>query len=146
MRPALLAILLAAGLTAQAGAQGAPDPVSAVRALYRETPDASVYTDRLRDLLDADRRCAEETGEICNLDLDFLVNGQDVCDDFREEKRFRVIEETGGSAKALADFRNCVPQRLVFDLVRDGDGWFVDDVHSLTDGGWSLSDILQPAR
>jgi hypothetical protein len=142
----LLPLLLA--FTTPAFAYDQPRDV--VMALYTPFLDAEnwEYTDPaplqsagLNALIEQDRKDAD--GEIGRLDFDPYVVGQDfLLSDFE----VGAIEETSGTARITVTFRNFdAPETNVFTLIRETDGWKIDDVANLDDDGavnYSLRAIL----
>jgi hypothetical protein len=63
------------------------------------------------------------------------------------ELKIAVVSEDGDRAQVSASFENLgEPREMLFDLVREGGRWLVDDVQSLKPGGrWTMSKILTGA-
>ncbi len=136
MRRLLLPLLLALATPAFAYDQ----PRDVIMALYTPFLDAASweYTDPaplqsagLNALIELDRKDAN--GEIGRLDFDPYVVGQDfLLTDFE----VGAIEEMSGTARVTVTFRNFdAPETNVFTLVRETDGWKIDDVTNLGDDG-----------
>ena len=136
MRRLLLPLLLALATPAFAYDQ----PRDVIMALYTSFLDAASweYTDPaplqsagLNALIELDRKDAN--GEIGRLDFDPYVVGQDfLLTDFE----VGAIEEMSGTARVTVTFRNFdAPETNVFTLVRETDGWKIDDVTNLGDDG-----------
>ena len=146
MRRLLLPLLLALATPAFAYDQ----PRDVIMALYTSFLDAASweYTDPaplqsagLNALIELDRKDAN--GEIGRLDFDPYVVGQDfLLTDFE----VGAIEEMSGTARVTVTFRNFdAPETNVFTLVRETDGWKIDDVTNLGDDGevnYGLRQIL----
>jgi hypothetical protein len=128
------------------------EPVSFVAEVYRHFVEAEstgysyaapkdIYTERLGKLLQADEKRAK--GEVGCLDFVFWVNGQDwtltnlrVASGVARQDRKTVI----------ARFVNIgAPQEIHFDFRRIAGRWLLDDVHSLKNPRWALSEILKCA-
>lgn len=149
MLPAVLGLLLPAAQLS-AAPPGVNDPVIFVTDVYRHyvkaqsthgdyTPSESIFTARLRKLVQDDRKRAK--GEVGCLDFDFWVNGQDwtitkvdVKSGTKSEDRWEVI----------ATFVNLgSPEEIHFDFQRINGGWLLDDVRSVKGQRWILSAILK---
>jgi hypothetical protein len=135
---------------------GAPsritDPVSFVTEVYRHFVDAEsagssyippkdIYTAGLGKLFREDEKRAK--GEVGCLDFVFWVNGQDWT--------LTNLSVTGGAAgqdrkDVVARFVNIgTPQEIHFDFRRVAGHWLLEDVHSMKDPRWTLSQILKCA-
>jgi hypothetical protein len=135
---------------------GAPsrisDPVSFVAEVYRHfvesesagysyAPPEDIYTAGLGKLFRDDEKRAK--GEVGCLDFVFWVNGQDWT--------LTNLSVTGGAAgpdrkTVIARFVNLgTPQEIHFDFRRVAGRWLLDDVHSMKDPRWTLSEILKCA-
>ena len=146
MRHFLLLLLLSVATPALAYDQ----PRDVIMALYTPFFDAESweYTDPaplqstgLNALVEQDRKDAN--GEIGRLDFDPYVVGQDfLLTDFA----VGAIEEMSGTAKVTVNFRNFdTPETNVFTLIRESDGWKIDDVTNIDADGhanYSLRQIL----
>lgn len=99
-----------------------------------------LYSRDLRELF-AEAQARGNEDEVGPVDFDVFVNGQDY------QLTDLVIadpEISGDTATEAVTFRNFnEPQSLKFYLVRQEDGWRIDDIESLlpTDG-WRLSALL----
>jgi hypothetical protein len=135
-----------------AEAQPASTPDGMIRAIYKmyEADDVKgtikdVASRRLKRLIEADEK-ATPKGEIGKLDFDVFVNGND----FKVSRvRVRVPPmpadrpKTPDRAKVQANFISLKkPHEIVFDLVREGGQWKVDEVTSMVGQKWTLSKIL----
>jgi Protein of unknown function (DUF3828) len=132
-----------------AGAGG--DPVSTITTIYKAyqaAPDTApdvgaVYSPRLQQLIDADRKNTPE-GEVGKIDWDVFVDGQE----WKIGKlNVTLVSEAADGAQVRAQFNNFdEPKEILFDLVRDGDRWLIDDVQSTTRGKrWTMSKALTGA-
>jgi hypothetical protein len=97
---------------------------------------------RLRALIAKEERCTAKSREICNLDFDVIINGQDW-----ELKNLRIepAKLEADRASVVARFINIdTPQRIVYKFVRESSRWRLEDVESLVPEAdrWSLSRIL----
>jgi len=138
---AFLALLLVASPVFAAGYS---EPKALVEALYAGylppnefPPDISVLqSKRLNDLYDADSK--EANGEIGRIDFDPFINGQDY-----DVSKVEIGEPLVAAGKALVKV-NVVnfgqPDEFGLLLVKEADGWKVDDVWHT---GYDLLDILQ---
>jgi len=106
-------------------------------ASYDETP---LRSNALNALFAKDKAETPE-GDIGRLDFDPYVDGQDY-----ELTKFKIGKPviTGDTATIEVTFRNlALPEDLTFDLVREADGWKVDDVVShAKDSAYSLKAIM----
>lgn len=82
----------------------------------------------LRRLIDADDACEKRSGEICNIDFDFLIAGQD-----GDPSKLTITDgpATTGRQVVHAHFDNGGPVEVRFYFVRQGGAWKVDDVEDL---------------
>ena len=127
------------------------DPTSAITAIYKAyqtTSDAApdvgaVYSHRLQQLIDADRKNTPE-GEVGKIDWDVFVDGQEW---EIKELNVALVSEAADRAQVSAKFNNFAePKEILFDLVREDGRWLVDDVQSTAKGGrWTMSKILTGA-
>lgn len=106
---------------------------------YDYTAPEDIYTARLRKLIQDDVKRAK--GEVGCLDFDFWVNGQDWT-------ITNLIVASGAAGKdqwtVIAKFRNSGdPEEIHFDFRRVEQRWLLDDVHSVKDPRWTLSEILK---
>jgi Protein of unknown function (DUF3828) len=101
-------------------------------------PD-DIYTARLAKLIRDDRRKAK--GEVGCLDFDFWVNGQD----YKISNVNITSTDQGPDRKTIiAKFHNIDKvEEIRFDFRREAGRWLLDDVHSMTDPKWTLSEILK---
>lgn len=105
------------------------------------TPPSDIYSARLGALFRKDKQRAR--GEVGCLDFDFWVNAQDW-----EISDVSVTSSDEGPQRktVIAKFLNIgKPQEIHFDFRRNGGRWQLDDVHSVLDPRWTLSEILQCA-
>jgi hypothetical protein len=148
-KPALLILILSA-LAAPASTPPISNPVNFVTEVYRHfvkaqsghydyTAPEDIYTARLKKLIQDDVKRAK--GEVGCLDFDFWVNGQDWT--------ITNLSVTGGAAgkdqwTVIARFRNLGDlDEIHFDFRRVDQRWLLDDVHSVKDSPWTLSEILR---
>ena len=147
---ATLALLLA--VSGHARAQPASTPDGMIRAIYKmyEADEVKgtikdVASRRLKRLIEADEK-ATPKGEIGKLDFDVFVNGNDF-----KVSRVRVKVQpppsdkpkTPDRAKVQANFISLKkPHEIVFDMVREGGQWKIDDASSMIGEKWTLSKIL----
>jgi hypothetical protein len=135
-----------------ADAQPASTPDGMIRAIYRtyEIDDVKgtikdVASRRLKRLIEADEK-ATPKGEIGKLDFDVFVNGND----FKVSRvRVRIQPPPDDKprvpdrAKVQATFISLKkPHEIVFDLVREGGQWKIDDATSMIGEKWTLTKIL----
>lgn len=147
MRHTALAALALALLATPAFAAGYAEPRALVEALYAGyqppnefPPDISVLqSKRLNDLYDADAK--EANGEIGRIDFDPFINGQDY-----EVTKVDIADPVIAAGKALVKV-NVVnfdePDEFGLLLVKEADGWKVDDVWHTGEYSYDLLDILQ---
>jgi hypothetical protein len=150
MRALLLMVLIAFAPQA-AGAEAAGGPQAAIAGIYKAYQNApskgpdlgKVYSARLQALIDADAKATPE-GEVGKIDWDVFVDGQEW---EIAELKIAVVSEDADRAQVSASFENLgEPREMLFDLVREGGRWLVDDVQSLKPGGrWTMSKILTGA-
>jgi hypothetical protein len=106
---------------------------------YRAPED--IYTPRLKALLENDKRQAN--GEVGCIEFDFWVNGQDW-----KLSNVRVtgqdVPNRPNGKLVIATFVS-IGQReeIHFDFLRVGGRWLLDDVHSVKDPRWTLSELLK---
>jgi len=102
-------------------------------------PPEDILTPRLKKLIADDRKRAH--GEVGCLDFEYWVNGQDWV--------ITKLSVTSGAAgkdqwTVIAKFLNTGdPQEIHFDFRRVEQRWLLDDVHSVKDPRWTLSEILR---
>lgn len=102
-------------------------------------PPEDIYSARLAKLIRDDKRRAH--GEVGCLDFVFWVNGQDW-----EITNLAISSTDEGQDRkiVIAKFRNSGdPQEIHFDFRRNAGHWLLDDVSSLTEPRWTLSEILK---
>ena len=148
-KPALLFLILAA-VSAPAATPPITNPVNFVTDVYAHFIKAQsghnsynapedILTPRLSKLIRDDVKRAK--GEVGCLDFDYWVNGQDW-------KITKLSVASGAAGKdqwtVVAKFRNLGdPQEIHFEFRRVGERWLLDDVHSVNDPRWTLSEILR---
>ena len=152
MNKGALLILMLPAVAVPAATPRISDPVNFVADVYRHflkaqsshgsyRPPEDIFTSRLNKLFQDDRKRAK--GEVGCLDFDFWVNGQDWT--------ITNLNVTSGGAgqdgwTVIARFRNLgSPQEIRFDFRRVEERWLLDDVHSVKDPRWTLSEILKCA-
>ena len=140
-----------------AAARAGDGPIDVVRQLYAQPhPDHSaVYTERLQRLFDADARQAD--GAVGNLDFDYRLNGTPLTPSTLGDLTFKAADEGKDRAKGTGDGKGGRDdgkdggkdggrhETIIYDLVKVGDGWRVDDAHSIGTPKWQLSTILRAA-
>ena len=155
MRRVVLALLLCCGLVLPAAAFD--DPKALLDAVYagyqaggnRTTPE-TYYSARLKGLyaanlerqaLDADKGIAVDPNAPPVLDFDPFIEGNHA---LIAEFQMGQPVVTGNRAVATVSFANFDHRAtLAISLVREGDGWKVDDIASLSGENWLLSWLLQ---
>lgn len=142
-----LAFLVLALIASPAFAQDMSDPRAVVEALYAgyQPPNAfpdtrALQSKRLNELFDADAK--EANGELGRIDFDPFINGQDY-----DVSKVEVSEAAYAAGKALVRV-NVVnfgqPAEFGILLVKEADGWKVDDVwNEGSDYSYDLLDLLQ---
>jgi hypothetical protein len=101
-----------------------------------------VYATRgLRTLIDEDNRCEKNSGEVCAIDSDFIIAGQD----WGKILDFKIERSTvGGSLVLRAQFKEQgmgpKPQVVKYAFVKEDGAWKIDDVD---DGGYSLRKTIE---
>lgn len=146
----ILMALIFSGVHALAAPSKIVDPVMFVAQVLRHfvaaqstsnsyQPPEDIYTPRLGKLIRDDKKQAK--GEVGCLDFVFWVNGQDWT--------ITKLDVTGGSASedrkiVIARFLNIgTPQEIHFDFRRIAGRWLLDDVQSVKEPRWTLSEILK---
>ncbi len=112
------------------------DPVAFVRSIYAgyastaadhapDLDDPRLYSKRLNVLMARMKKTCVE-GDICGVDFDYFVNGQDY---ELHDVAVDLAEKTDRDAKVVARFRNFKhAERMVFSLTREDDRWVIDDL------------------
>ncbi len=128
------------------------DPEKFVSEVYRRlaanerasTPyeaPVDIYTPRLKALIAADRRRAK--GEVGCVDFDFWVNGQD-WELSNIHVSGRDVANRAGQKLVIATFVNLgEANEIHFDFLQVGGKWLLDDVHSVKNAPWTLSQLLK---
>ena len=155
MRRAIIALLLCCGLVLPAAAFD--DPKALLEAVYagytaggnRTEPD-TYFSARLKGLyaanverqaLDAEQGIAVDPNAPPVLEFDPFIEGSHA---LISEVQIGQPVVTGGRAVATVSFANFDHRAtLAISLVREGDGWKVDDIASLSGENWLLSWLLQ---
>jgi hypothetical protein len=123
-----------------------PDPAKWIRSIYRLYEEAQnapqlpsrLYGRRLQKLIDADDRRTPK-GDLGRLEFDVFINGQDW--------EFEDIKVAADRAQVRASFINLKrPTEILFDLVRVGNSWRIDEVRSIKAPRWTMSKILRGAK
>ena len=102
-------------------------------------PPEDIYTPRLAKFIHDDEKQA--TGEVGCLDFVFWVNGQDWT--------ITKLNVTGGPASqdremVIARFLNIgTAEEIHFDFRQIGGRWLLDEVHSIKNTPWTLSELLR---
>lgn len=125
---------------------GRPEPIGYVQSFYdwylEPNHDVDVVlaerpgllAPRLRGLIQAERKCVSESGEICRLDVDPFTGSQDPCPRYEAADRLLPLGD----------------ERLVWVNVYAACGGRRDSVASLmvelvpTDSAWAIKDIRYP--
>lgn len=147
MRSVVLAIgfVVAALFGGAAAAQGATGPKAVLEEIYAQYasngPDeVSYFSDSLKGLLAAEQE-RTPAGEVGALDFSPFINGQDWAG-----LQFAIGEPVanGDSATANVDILGARPQSVIITLIRQSDGWKVDDIIGQEAGveSWRLSELL----
>ena len=98
-----------------------------------------IYSPTLRQLWD-EMAAKSEASEVPIIDFDPLINAQDY-----EVSEFTVADPVieGDSATVVVSFTNFgEPQELHFELIRRAEGWKIDDIESVGEYSWRLSELL----
>ena len=123
------------------------DPVALVRELYRVHGESEKTKQRAWQPPHRDRFFSRNLARLIaraqaknGIDFDFIYDGQD----FQiTELDFALVRSAGGKARVEARFKNFgEPQRLAYDLVREGGAWRVADIRAVKKGGWVLTKLL----
>lgn len=154
MRLSAIAFALLLGTTAvPALAASFETPESLLKALYDDKvgssdPDSltryqDYFSDHLNGLFKADA-AKTEPGDALSLDFDPVIAGQD---GEAEHLKIGKPEIAGQRAKVVVKFTNGTPVTLYYSLVKQADGWKVDDIE---DKGaqfpWKVSTIFADAK
>jgi hypothetical protein len=149
MRTILTALLTIGAIAAAVPALAFDDPKDVIWALYTPfTKSDWEYVDPaplqsvgLNQLIEMDRKDADD--EIGRIDFDPYVNGQDA---LISDIELTDTDMLGGTARIAVTFKNFdVENQAIFSLVKERDGWKIDDVVNLEadgDVGYSYRDIL----
>ncbi|WP_224248016.1 DUF3828 domain-containing protein [Hyalangium gracile] len=148
MRSLFVLGLLLSLVASPALAQSAQDPVETVRAFYAKDNIRAYefYSKRLKGLFVQDQKQSEKTGEMGSIDFAFHVNAQDTEDGWQKSLRLELLSRKGKRAEVKATFKNFTPQDLRYSLVLEGGRWLIDDVRSVGEVSWRLTEIFQPAK
>jgi hypothetical protein len=145
----ILALLLTLGLASRP-AHAAPfdsDPVSLIEAIYKtyeeDKPQPKrIYSKRLQALIDKDEKETPK-GMVGRIDWDVFVDGQDWK---LTELNITLVSKSADKAQVRATFKNFdQSSNMLFDLVREGGRWRVDDVTKTLPPRWIMSKILLDA-
>jgi len=151
--PAFAFAVLLAVTAGPALAASFDTPQALLAALYADKtgssdPDAltqyqDYFSDHLNGLFKADA-AKTAPGESLSLDFDPVIAGQD---GEAEKLKIGKAEIGGDRAKVVVKFKNGVPVTLYYSLVRQADGWKVDDIE---DKGaqfpWKVSTIFADTK
>jgi hypothetical protein len=145
---AALALLTVAASPAAACDKGAVKTVEAMYKVYQGDEifnnfDPAIYSARLRPAVESWlARCeGNPEGEGCMLDGNFFVDGNDVK---LSKVKARCLSGDAGKSRVLVQFRNFdTPSTKVFDMVKEGDRWLIDEIADSTDGKGFLGDIFK---
>jgi hypothetical protein len=145
----VLAFLFAIGLGADAARAAAfdSDPVSLIKAIYKtyeeDRPQPKhIYSKRLQALIDKDEKETPE-GMVGRIDWDVFVDGEDWK---LTELKITLVSKSADKGQVRATFKNFdQPSNMLFDLVREGGRWRVDDVTKTLPPRWTMSKILLDA-
>jgi hypothetical protein len=103
-----------------------PEQVNLIDQPEREL--SKYFTDSLSKLIIADRRCAAEAQDICNLDFDPIYDSQDP--DGAHQVR---IEEMNASTEVKVTFlrrwSSSAIAELRFKMINTSTGWRIDDIY-----------------
>lgn len=103
----------------------------------KTTPSATEFSIKknmlskgLKALLVKDEKCAKKSGEICNLDFDFLFNAQDTC---KPLKIIDILQRDNSYAMKVSNrFEECDAEGYYkpydFILIKEADTWVIDDI------------------
>lgn len=102
--------------------------------------EAQFRSKQLNELFDKDAK--EADGDVGRLDFDPYIDGQDYQ---ISDLKFGDASITGDTAKVEVTFKNFdLAEDLTFTLVKEADGWKVDDVSSANkDFPYSLKAIME---
>ena len=102
--------------------------------------EAKFRSKELNELFDKDAK--ESGGDVGRLDFDPYIDGQDYQ---ITDLKFGNAQVTGDTAKVEVTFKNFdLAEDLTFTLVKEADGWKVDDVSSANkDFPYSLKAIME---
>jgi len=83
---------------------------------------------RLKKLIAADDACLKTSGEICNIDFDILIAGQDW-----DLSKFTISDDPAAGDRQVvhARFDNGGPVEVRFYFVKSRGAWTIDDVEDL---------------
>jgi len=157
MRISTLVGIFACGFAVAAHAEASvKTPEDIVRLLYADYMSGSskgdpkqsaedkigVHATRgLRTLIDEDNRCEKNSGEVCAIDSDFIIAGQD----WGKILDFKIERGTVGDSLVLrAQFKEQGmgpgTQIVKYTFVKEDGAWKIDDVD---DGGYSLRKTIE---
>lgn len=132
-------------------AQVADTPLAAVRRVYDpKVKDAGrPFSKKLRVLYAAAFKKSKELNEpVAGIDFDPITGSQDSDDDYRQTLKF-TARPGATASKAIVEvklkvFKSEPEKTLLYDLVREGQRWVIDDISNPATGddGWRLSTLL----
>lgn len=125
--------------------------VTTLEKIYKEivqdfsfnTTAPEIYSPRLQPIVkNWSTRCdANMELDGCVLDGDFFIDGNDV---LLTKLKVSCLSGDSTRSRVLVKFRNFdVPSTKVFDMVKDGDRWFIDAIADGTDGKDFLGEIFK---
>jgi hypothetical protein len=141
--------LLALAAISLRPAQAASDDeiIKYVKELYNAelVRDAEPFSARLLALHEAAMAKSMELMEpVSGLDFDYVINGQDFSETAHSSATFEVISKSEERAEVKVNFLNFEPQELIYTMVPEEGGWWIDEVVSKTPGyEWTLSELLK---
>ncbi len=107
-----------------------------------KTTSPDIYTNRLRDLINLDRK--EAKGEEGRLDFDFWTNGND-CKLSAVKITSTYVDSSNSLRRiVIAKFKNMnTEEELHFYFEKINNNWQLDDVRSVKNNKWTLSILLK---
>ena len=145
-----LALLTLAALVAappaQAQAQTQAEPMALVKSFYvaNFNDEKMPLSARLAKLLDAAIANSKKINSpVEGLDFAWTMNAQDAEDGWEKSAKISETKRQDDRATVRALFRNNKrDNELLFDMVREGGKWKVDDISSVLRDKWVLSQML----
>ena len=135
------------------GQAPAGDAVALVKSLYFQNAagwEKRPYSKRLGQLYTkAVKKSEKEHEALAGLDFDPLTGSQDADDKFQQTLVFTEKNTTPDKTVVEASmqvFRQSPRQTIIFELIREGKGWKIDDIVSPDpQHGWRWSKLLELA-